>query len=578
MHSAGSEDIWTESDLRLLLVEDSVDDADLLILELRRRGMPIVHHRRVETADQMADALANDSWDLVISDHQMPGFSAFEALDILKSYHLDIPFIIVSGAIGEDTAVRAMRSGAHDYILKGNLARLLPAIQRELGEARQRERRREAERATQRYVERLGILHDIDRAILAAHSIREIAQSVVERLGLLLGSSHAALLLTDRVVGTRATVLAERQWLPNIAPAERSPLRSNRVVDISPVFTRLHHGETLTNIESDLNESTDEIRQLCTNLDLDLDGRCFIISPIVYENRLLGLMLNIDRRHSTFSPEQVEVASDVANQLAIALQQAYFAEQIEKHAVELEQRVAERTRELQEANEELEAFTYSVSHDLRAPLRSVRGYADLIQDEFGDELPGDSRLYLEKIGEGTHRMDNLIQDLLSYSQLRLQSLRLWPVSLSTALQGVLDRLREEIREAQAEITVHDPLPRITGDQEIVGVILHALLKNALSYRSSERPLQITISSTTEEGRTRLTIADNGIGIPAEYHDQIFRIFERLHLSDDYEGNGIGLALVKKGIERMGGACGVISDGLTGSTFWLEWPQKSIRHE
>ncbi len=578
MSSSGTEWTWSDRDLRLLLVEDSTDDADLLVLELRRRGFPLAHHLRVETAEEMTAALESRDWDLVISDHQMPTFSAFEALEILKNHDLDIPFIIVSGAIGEDTAVRAMRAGAHDYILKGNLARLLPAIRRELGEAVERQRRREAEQATRRYIERLGILHDIDRAIIAAQSIEEIADSVVRRLGLLLGSSHALLLLTDRMVATRATLLVEKMW-QNGAPRERSsPGVTGNVIDISSVFSRLQQSETLTNVEDDPSASAEELHDLFAQLEVDLEGRWFIISPVIHDNRLLGLMVNVDGPPRSFTSEQIEVSRGVANQLAVALQQAYLVAQIEQHAVELEQRVGERTRELREANEELEAFTYSVSHDLRAPLRSVQGYAEVLRSEFGGQLEGIGLEYLEKICDGARRMDNLIRDLLAYSQLRLQSLRLWPVTLSTTLQAVLDRLADEVRETGAEIVVHDPLPRITGDQEIVGVILHALLKNALTYRSAERPLKIEISSETGAGTTRLMIADNGIGIAPEYQEQIFRIFERLHLRDEYEGNGIGLALVRKGIERMGGTCGVISDGSSGSTFWLEWPQKPMRYE
>ena len=578
MPSSGTEWTWSDRDLHLLLVEDSTDDADLLILELKRRGFPLGHHTRVETADEMTSALEWGSWDLVISDHQMPTFSAFEALEILKNHNLDIPFIIVSGAIGEDTAVRAMRAGAHDYILKGNLARLLPAIRRELGESVERQRRRDAERATRRYIERLGILHDIDRAIIAAQSIEEIANSVVRRLGVLLGSSHALLLLTDRMVATRSTLVVEKEWDHDANPLQNTDRKTGSQVDISPFFARLQQGETLTNIDADPTASADDLGSLFDQLDLQIEGRSFIVSPVIHDNRLLGLMVNVDCPPVVFNSEQIEVSRGVANQLAVALQQAYLVEQIEQHAEELERRVAERTRELREANEELEAFTYSVSHDLRAPLRSVQGYAEVLRTEYGNQLEGDGLYYLERIGDGARRMDNLIRDLLAYSQLRLQSLRLWPVTLSTTLQAVLDRLAEDVREAGAEIILQEPLPRITGDQEIVGVILHALLKNALVYRSPDRPLVIDISSETGAGSTRLMIADNGIGIPEEYHEQIFRIFERLHLSDDYEGNGIGLALVRKGIERMGGTCGVLSDGRTGSTFWLEWPQKPMRYE
>src|SRR5688572_23370589 len=197
-----------EQPLRLLIVEDSEDDAELLLIELKRNGVTVAQTERVESARQMSAALEASDWDIIISDHNMPGFSAFDALTLLQSRHLDIPFIILSGAIGEDTAVQAMRAGAHDYILKGRLARLIPAIHRELQEAEERRKRRAAEEENRKIYERLTILHDIDMAILAAHSTEEIAASVIQRLCRLLTSSHSLLLLVDPADATRASVIA----------------------------------------------------------------------------------------------------------------------------------------------------------------------------------------------------------------------------------------------------------------------------------------------------------------------------------------------------------------------------------
>ena len=572
MTNDASADTIGESPLDLLVVEDSVDDAELLVLELKRAGLQLDNHTRVETATEMENALDQRSWDLVICDHQMPTFSAFQALEIVQSRDIDIPFIIVSGAIGEDTAVKAMRAGAHDYILKGNLARLIPAIQRELGEARQRARRRAAEQASIRFNERLGILHDIDRAIIAAHSLEEISASVVERLGQLLGSSEAFLLLTDTMVATRATLLARSRPDGTTDNATVAPIGSQ--LDISPLFSHLQKGETIWTAAEEPVVDPATVRSTLTPL---VNSGESILSPVKYEDHLLAVLVNIDRDNPIFTEEQVEVAGDVANQLAVAFQQALLVDQIERHAEELEERVEERTRELQEANEELEAFTYSVSHDLRVPLRSIQEVIAEVHQDHGANLESGVRNRLDSIDGETRRMEDLIRDLLTYSQLRHQTLRLWPVSLSATVEALVDSLRPSIEEAGGTIDIIEPLPRITGDQEIVGIIINALIQNALTFLSPHRPLEITVRAETGSGSTRLLISDNGIGMSPDFLERAFKIFEREKKVEDIEGNGIGLALVRKGIERMGGSCGIERSDESGTTVWLEWPQKPIAH-
>ncbi len=569
-----TDNAWSDRELHLLVVEDSTDDADLLILELQRAGFRITRHARVETAEEMHSVLDQKEWDLVISDHQMPSFSAFQALEIIQKRTIDTPFIIVSGAIGEDSAVQAMRSGAHDYILKGNLARLIPAIQRELGEAEQRRRRRAAEQASIRFNERLSILHDIDRAIIAAQSLEEIASSVLGRLGLLLGSSEAFLLLTDTMVATRTKLLAYREWGESSEGTEK---QIGMEVDIAPLFSPLQNGVSIWTAAPDFLIEPGIVRATFKPLSLrGLEGQ-IIVSPVKYEDRLLALLVNIDGEADIFTEEQVEVAGDVANQLSVAFQQAILVDQIERHAEELEERVEERTRELKEANEELEAFTYSVSHDLRAPLRSVQDILGTLLQEQEEQLDESILRQLRQIDDGTRRMENLIRDLLTYSQLRHQTIRLWPVSLSGTIEAILEWLGPQIADAGGEVTIVEPLPRITGDQEIVGIIIDAILRNCLIFRSDARPLEVTISAETGAGSTRLLISDNGIGINPEFRERAFRIFERSDRVEEREGNGIGLALVRKGIERMGGTCGIESDGSSGTTLWLEWPQKPISY-
>lgn len=555
-----------EQPLHLLIVEDSEDDAELLLIELKRNGLTIARTERVESAAQMSVALDTGGWDIIISDHNMPGFSAFDALTLIQSRQLDIPFIILSGAIGEDTAVQAMRAGAHDYILKGRLARLIPAIHRELQEAEERRKRRLAEEENRKIYERLTILHDIDMAILAAHSTEEIAASVIQRLCRLLKSRHSLLLLVDPADSTRASVIAHAQC------AEENSVELVETIiddlDISTLPPSLPIAEPLHSPDG---VADGPIGDLFATIGVD-PSPGFIITPMYADGNLEALLISVSSG-TRFVDEQIVVMREIADQMAVAIRQAQLHRQIENHALELEARVAERTKELQEATIELEAFAHSVSYDLRAPLRAVQGYIDVLQEEYGPQFDSQAALYIESISDGARRMDLLIKDLLIYSQLRLQGLRLWPVSLSTTVTNVLSALAPDVNARKAEITVEEPLPRVTGDPEIIASIVRALLMNALTFVEEGVQPRITVRAESDENRVRLLIEDNGIGVPAEYQEQIFRIFERLHRPEQFEGNGIGLAIVRKGMERMGGKSGVISDGTNGSTFWLEWSKK-----
>src|SRR5882724_615261 len=182
-----------ESSLKVLVVEDSEDDAQLLLRELKRGGYE-VQHQRVESADEMSRLLKGDSWDIVISDYSMPRFNALQALETLQASGLDLPFIIVSGTIGEDVAVSAMRAGAHDYLLKGQLKKLIPVIQRELRDAEEREGRRRADRALRQTEERYRDLVENARDIIYEHDLDGNYTSSNKAAEVITGYSRAEIL------------------------------------------------------------------------------------------------------------------------------------------------------------------------------------------------------------------------------------------------------------------------------------------------------------------------------------------------------------------------------------------------
>ncbi len=250
----------------------------------------------------------------------------------------------------------------------------------------------------------------------------------------------------------------------------------------------------------------------------------------------------------------------------------------------LEHRVSERTRQLDEVIQEMEAFAYSVSHDLRAPLRAMQGFAQALQEDFADHLGPLAQQYCRRIIAAAARMDTLILDLLAYSRISRAHLQLQPLSLDAALQEALNFLEVEIHESQAQVVIQTPLPWVRAHPATLGQVVSNLLSNAIKFvEPGIRPQVEVWAEPREEGTVgraagakkrrwaRLWVADNGIGIDPAHQERIFRVFERLHGIEAYPGTGIGLAIVKKGIERMGGRVGVESRLEAGSRFWVELP-------
>lgn len=226
---------------------------------------------------------------------------------------------------------------------------------------------------------------------------------------------------------------------------------------------------------------------------------------------------------------------------------------------------------LKESNDELEAFSYSVSHDLRAPVRAMQGFAKVLLEDYGETLDEVAKDYLERIVTGSCRMDNLIQDLLVYSKLGHTELSLGPISLRQLLREIVHNLSSDIESRQAEVSISSDLPDVQANKMALGQALENLISNGLKFTKNGEAPKVRVEACTIGRMVRLWVIDNGIGIPPEHHTRIFRVFERLHTSEAYPGTGIGLAIVRKGIERMNGHVGIESEPGKGSSFWIELP-------
>jgi PAS domain S-box-containing protein len=235
----------------------------------------------------------------------------------------------------------------------------------------------------------------------------------------------------------------------------------------------------------------------------------------------------------------------------------------------LEQLVAERTAQLVEANSNLQTFAHSAAHDLRSPLRSISSFATLALDEYGSKLEETARLYLDRIRQSADQMERLLNDLLEYSKLSQTEINLQTVSLSSAVHQALALLDADIKAKRPQLVISDSMPTVIAHPATVVLILTNLLSNAMKFVPPDLRPRVEIQAEKMDDFVRLSVADNGIGIDPRAQDKLFQLFQRLNSKHAYEGTGMGLAIVRKAAERMGGSVGMESEPGRGSRFWVD---------
>jgi signal transduction histidine kinase len=404
-----------------------------------------------------------------------------------------------------------------------------------------------------RHAMRLKLLHEIDRAVAAGESPRAIGGSVVRPLRDLLGVPRVIVNLFDLAAG-------EVEWL---AAAGR---RNTRIGGVRYSIQLMGDVEALKRGEFQLIDT----QKLPPGPDVDAllasGVKTYMVMPMIAGGELIGA-LSYGGETSNYPEEQLAIAREVATQLAIAIIQARLYERVRGHADELELRVKDRTSELENVNKDLESFSYSVSHDLRSPLRTVDGYARMLEEDYGERLDDEGRRMLAVVRGGARRMEQLIDDLLEFSRLGRQPVRTVAMQLDELVNRVFEEQRGLREDGRIDLK-SGQLGTVDADPILLKQVLANLIGNAIKYSSKREVSRIEVGSMPSPEGAVFFVKDNGAGFDMRYAGKLFNVFQRLHSRDEFDGTGVGLAIVQRVVERHGGRVWADAKVDDGATFYF----------
>jgi PAS domain S-box-containing protein len=430
------------------------------------------------------------------------------------------------------------------------------SIARDVGDAKR------TAAALQQYAERLRWLRETDQAILAVESPQAIAAAAVSRLRVMVGAERATVIVPAGP-GMARLLAADGLGAPPIMIGQTFP--ESFFGDLAP----LRCGDTM------LVDLTPQDGLPPAQAVLAAEGlRSLAAVPLAADGELVGAVSIASVQPDAFAGEQLEIAREVASHLGVALRQARLYEQVQHYATELEHRVQERTRDLASANRELEAFSYSVSHDLRAPLRSLDGFSRALLEDCAAQLDATGKRHLERILAATRRMAELIDGLLELGRLSRVALGRRRVDLTALATGVAAELRQLHPDRVVEARIAAGMI-VDADPVLLRAALYNLLGNAWKYTAHHPTACVEVGQAVVDSAAAFFVRDDGAGFDMAYATKLFGAFQRLHAPGEFEGTGIGLATVQRIIHRHGGRIWAEGAVERGATFWFTLPPETV---
>ncbi len=453
---------------------------------------------------------------------------------------------IQTGA-GERRWLRArLRAGYDD---RGELSRIDGVLS-------DRTERQMAQEQLAARTQELLTLHRISQLLMGASSLQSPYDEILEEICNATGFPIAAIEYFDEE-RDRMIITAAR-GIPDLEDGGTLEIDAHQTLSGVAVRT----GESV--VVEDARKRKEHTSDYLNKLGL----RAYLSFPLVVPGAVSGCLTLAHTEAVRPDIRMVRWAESVANSIASVVERMGAEEALK----ESEQRYRTLAEQLQQANDELQAFAYSVSHDLRAPLRTMQGFAHALVRKFGSSLDPEARDYARRIIASGVQSERLIGDLLAYSRLSFEEMKLQPVDLNEVVKSAREQMDADLKESKAHLELDEALPEVQGHQVTLVQVVANLLSNAVKFVEEGTVPEVRIRYEESDGRIRLWVEDNGVGIREDQREKIFQIFERLQAGEDRPGTGIGLAIVRRGMERIGGRAGVESEHGKGSRFWIELPR------
>jgi signal transduction histidine kinase len=424
------------------------------------------------------------------------------------------------------------------------------------------------------HLRRVEAVAELDRAILGMRSTREIAGKALDHLRRMVPCAGASVIVFDRNSSPHRLLAAGTCGATNFIP------RVHSIADYEEALRDVGSGRAI--LLGDL-KTVDSNTELLNELR-QAGVVSYVGLPLRDEQHLLGMLELIDSHPHWFDDNHVQAAHSIADQLAIALQQALLREDLERHTASLERRVAERTRELQAMNQELtfanrdlEEFTASAAHDLRAPLNGMSGHCGMLHAAIEQHPEEEVRRHMERIEASVRRMNDVIDGMLGLAQLTKVELTRRPVDLNAVCSEVIQELQQQYPDHHVRFDIDCGSP-ICADPRLMRSLLVNLLGNAWKYTAHSNFPSVTLARKEDQGGPMFVVRDNGVGFDMNFAQHLFEPFRRMHTLSEFPGVGIGLATAARIVQRYGGRIWADSRVGEGSSFYFTLPQAAATQD